>query len=40
MDQAGEYTHADQLVKANGLVESSTIAAILIGSEVPARVAR
>lgn len=28
----GEITHGDQLVKANGLMEASTIAAILIGS--------
>ncbi|QBH95599.1 lysophospholipid transporter LplT [Limnobaculum zhutongyuii] len=28
----GEITHGDQLVKANGLIESSTLAAILVGS--------
>ncbi|ATA22648.1 lysophospholipid transporter LplT [Brenneria goodwinii] len=28
----GEITHGDQLVKANGLMEASTIAAILVGS--------
>lgn len=28
----GEITHGDQLVKANGLIEASTLAAILIGS--------
>lgn len=30
----GELTHGDQLVKANGLIESSTLAAILTGSLV------
>lgn len=30
----GELTHGDQLVKANGLIESSTLAAILVGSLV------
>ncbi|AKJ43087.1 Lysophospholipid transporter lplT [Pragia fontium] len=30
----GEITHGDQLVKANGLIEASTLAAILVGSLV------